>query len=71
MRVGSTGVELNLNVGQEYLWECWKHFIQDVPPRIDVLVINGDAIDGQNVKEQGRTCPMSLPSSRPWQRAGR
>jgi hypothetical protein len=52
--VGSTGVELNLNIGQEYLWECWKHFIQDVPLRVDALIVNGDAIDGQNVKEQGR-----------------
>ena len=24
--VGSTGAMLNLNMGQEYLWECWKHF---------------------------------------------
>jgi hypothetical protein len=30
--VGSTGTMLNLNMGQEYLWECWRHFIQDVPP---------------------------------------
>jgi hypothetical protein len=52
--VGSTGVELNLNLGQQYLWECWKHFIRDVPLKIDALVVNGDAIDGQNVKEKGR-----------------
>jgi hypothetical protein len=42
-----------LNLNLEYLWECWKHFIQDVPLRIDALIVNGDAIDDQNVKEKG------------------
>lgn len=60
--VGSTGVELNLNKGpneglnrgQEYLLECWTHFVAAVPDEVDVLIINGDAIDGQNIKERSR-----------------
>jgi hypothetical protein len=32
----------------------WGCFLQDVPLKIDTLIINGDAIDGQNVKEKGR-----------------
>ena len=51
---GSNGATLYLNTGQEYLLSAWGHFIDHLPQTIDVLVINGDAVDGPNDKEEGR-----------------
>jgi len=50
----STGATVSLNTGQEYLWECWQHFLGLLPQKIDVLVINGDAVEGQNLAEECR-----------------
>jgi len=52
--VGSTGSELILNQGQEYLLECWDWILEQVPRRLDFLIINGDVVDGVSKKEEGR-----------------
>jgi hypothetical protein len=31
----------------EWLWKCWMHMIDWLPPEIDLLVLNGDLIEGQ------------------------
>lgn len=40
------------NVGQRYLWECWE-WIASNWPRLDLLVLNGDLIDGPQSKSRG------------------
>jgi len=52
----STGVELQLNMAQAYLYECWQHFLQDprLPDRIDYLFLLGDLVEGQNPSEEAR-----------------
>jgi len=52
--IGSTGSELILNQGQEYLLECWDWMLTKVPRRLDFLIINGDVADGVSRKEEGR-----------------
>src|SRR5512146_2985756 len=48
----SDGREINPNVGQKYLWQCWIHAGQSIGT-IDALVINGDAIDGHQQAQWG------------------
>jgi len=50
----STGAEVSLNSGQDYLLSCWEHFLGCLPEKIDVLVLNGDMVEGQNLAEQCR-----------------
>jgi len=50
----STGSVHQLNVGQQYLWHCWTDMLDKLPERIDLLIINGDAVDGPNKAEAGR-----------------
>jgi len=50
----STGEVYQLNRGQEYLLECWEHTLAQVPKRFDVLIVNGDAINGPNPRESAR-----------------
>ena len=48
------GEERNLNAGQKYLYECWKelhHYAKKVG--VDVLVVNGDLIDGEGRLSKG------------------
>lgn len=52
--VGSTGSVVQLNKYQEYLLQCWNDLVAALPPRIDVLIICGDAIDGQNHKQHAQ-----------------
>lgn len=51
---GSAGTEINLNSGQEYLLECWDWMLEQIPKRLDFLIINGDVVDGVSKKEEGR-----------------
>ncbi len=37
------------NVGQQYLWRCWQQLGREWP-RLDVLVLNGDIIDGKQYR---------------------
>jgi len=48
---GATGEVIQLNVGQEYLNECWEHQLKVLPKRFDILLLNGDIIHGKNKKE--------------------
>ena len=50
----STGVTYTLNRGQEYLLSCWLDMQKRLPKRLDILIINGDAVQGQNTREGGR-----------------
>lgn len=52
--LSSTGIRLPLNMGQEYLLECWQHFLNALPPLFAFLIINGDAPEGQNPAEEAR-----------------
>lgn len=46
--------EIMLNVGQKYLWECWKHFCGEMKKEtISALVFLGDCIDGKQRKDEG------------------
>lgn len=49
---GSAGVHV-LNVGQCYLLENWLRIAKAVP-RLDILILNGDEIDGQQPKDEAR-----------------
>lgn len=45
----------NLNAGQRYLWTCWQDLIQEAKrQKVDVLVINGDIVDGEQRINMGR-----------------
>lgn len=52
----STGATINLNSYQQYLWECWQHFLarSDLPNQIDVMTLGGDLGEGQNPAEEAR-----------------
>lgn len=52
--VGSAGSEINLNVGQEYLLKCWDWMLEQIPQRLDFLIVNGDVADGTARKDEGR-----------------
>ncbi len=52
--VSSTDVTVSLNEAQLYLWECWTHIADSVPAEIDLLIVNGDATEGQNRAEECR-----------------
>ena len=60
--IGSTGAEVSLNRGQQYLLRCWEHFKKDLPQTIDALVINGDAVEGQNYADEARYLTEVDPS---------
>lgn len=47
----STGSIGHLNVGQRYLWDCWQDFLERLPKQFNILILNGDIINGQNKKE--------------------
>jgi len=34
------------NEAQEYLWECWKHMLDNIPKTIDALVLMDECMDG-------------------------
>lgn len=44
----STGSILSLNRGQQYLLDCWKDILKRIPKKLDLLIINGDTVEGQN-----------------------
>jgi len=52
MRTSSGGI-YKLNRGQEYLWENWLRIAEEIPP-LDVLIWNGDMVDGKQPKEGAR-----------------
>ena len=40
------------NIGQKYLWDCWLHLAKTWG-KLDMLIINGDMIDGKQRKSDG------------------
>jgi hypothetical protein len=58
--ITSEGIPKLQNVGQKYLWECWIDFsdrVKKFDP--DIIVANGDLIDGPQRKQHG--AELSLP----------
>ena len=48
------GNEVNLNIGQKYLWECWTDLCSRLKKmKVAALVFNGDCIDGKQRKSEG------------------
>jgi hypothetical protein len=48
------------NSGQKYLWDCWTNLAGIVSQaKLDAIVINGDAIDGPQVKSRGQECALT------------
>lgn len=52
--IGSAGSEIALNKGQRYLLECWDWMRDQLPKRLDFLIINAEVADGTSRKEEGR-----------------
>jgi hypothetical protein len=56
------GVEKKLNVGQQYLWECWQDFCERVKEfKPDFVIANGDLIDGPQKKNHGSELSLITP----------
>ena len=51
--VTSYGTEHAPNPAQVYLNQCWAHMADHLPP-LDCIFANGDMIDGQQPKDEGR-----------------
>lgn len=51
--VSSNGNLIQPNIGQKYLLRNWLRIADEIP-NLDVLILNGDIIDGQQPKAQGR-----------------
>lgn len=52
---------VNLNAGQKYLWECWKDFCDRMGKlKPDVVIFNGDMIDGEGRKNRGVECSLPM-----------
>lgn len=49
----SLGTEVSPNVGQKYLLDHWRKIIAAIP-QYDLLVLNGDMVDGTQPKSYGR-----------------
>jgi len=49
----STGGRYQLNKGQRYINKHW-YTIAETMPHLDILILNGDIIDGQQPKDMGR-----------------
>ena len=50
----STGAKYTPNKGQRYLLRCWRAMQDDLAGDIDILILNGDIINGPNPKENAR-----------------
>lgn len=44
---------VTLNDAQAYLYNCWKHLLANLPAKLDMTIVDGDTIDGENPKEHG------------------
>lgn len=56
------GVEKKLNVGQQYLWECWEDFCNRAKEfKPDFVIANGDLVDGPQKKNQGSELSLITP----------
>jgi len=52
---GSLDTDIQLNTSQQYLLACWERMVQEVSQHDKILlVLVGDIIDGQNLRQEGR-----------------
>lgn len=58
----SMGSQVKQNVGQKYLWECWKHdFIPwATKEKLDAIVVVGDVVEGKQFKSHGSELCLPL-----------
>jgi len=57
--VDSNDTPVPQNEGQKYLWKCWSHAAELLNP-LDILVLNGDVIDGFQDKQKGTELRLPL-----------
>lgn len=48
----SDGSDIQPNIAQKYLWQCWVDMAHSVG-KVDALVVNGDTIDGEQWRQRG------------------
>jgi hypothetical protein len=58
----SEGINPPLNMGQKYLLDCWEDIKTRLPKKIDVLVLNGDLVEGQAKLDEGRGLSENDPT---------
>jgi len=51
--IPSYGGKYTLHIGQRYLWDNWLRIAREIPT-LDMLVWNGDLIDGKQPRDSGR-----------------
>lgn len=52
---------ITLNAGQQFLWQCWEHFVKKVAAYKPVAIIaNGDLIDGLQPAQRGTELCLPL-----------
>jgi hypothetical protein len=57
-----SGVKVQQNAGQEFLWKCWLDFAKRVRVfKPDFVIVNGDVVDGPQRKNQGAELALSAP----------
>lgn len=57
-----SGVNVQQNAGQEFLWKCWLDFVVRVKVfKPDFVIVNGDVVDGPQRKNQGAELALSAP----------
>lgn len=57
-----SGVKVQHNAGQEFLWKCWLDFAARVKVfKPDFVVVNGDVVDGPQRKNQGAELALPAP----------
>src|SRR2546426_7815683 len=55
------GRDLPLNKGQKYLLRCWEDMTRRVAAlKPDILVVNGDVIDGEQYHQRGTEATTTL-----------
>ena len=57
----NAGNIVGLNRGQEYLLKCYEHALAQVPDEIDLLVVNGDMVEGTNKAAAARGLSLVDP----------
>jgi len=56
----SDGREMPQNAGQRFLWQCWVDMAENVG-HIDALIVNGDMIDGEDMKSRATNLCLTRP----------
>jgi hypothetical protein len=57
-----SGVTVEQNVGQQFLWQCWLDFAKRVKEfKPNFVIVNGDVVDGPQRKNQGAELALIAP----------